>query len=122
MKIAELKEALGTSSPIVKDECNDPNIVGTKGHVYVDGDGSYGPWFYVMAEGMNLKKRLSFMLTWQGECVYKLDRLPTEEEAAMVRKVVGLRKKKTLSAEHLEKLHQASLKYRFTARQYEAVI
>lgn len=121
MDVLELKQALKTSSPIVKNECGDPNIIGKKGHVYVDGDGSFGPWFYVMVEGKDLKKRLSFMIPWQGDCVFKLDRMPTKEEARRIRQVVGLKQKRKYSAEYAELLRQRLEKFRFVARTTNAI-
>ena len=121
MQIADLKEALETSNPIVKDECGDPNIIGKKGHVYVDGDGSFGPWFYVMVEGRDLKKRLSFMVPWQGDCVFKLDRLPTGEEAKKIRQIIGLKQKRKYNIEYADILRGRLEKFRFVGRTTNAI-
>jgi hypothetical protein len=121
MQMKELKEALETSNPIIKDECGDPNIVGKYGHVYVDGDGSFGPFFYVMAEGKNLSKRLDFMEEHQNSCVWKLHRLPTSEEANVIRKVVGLTKKRQYTPENKEILTERIQKFQFQTRTSSAV-
>jgi len=84
---------------ISRDELQYWNITGTKGKIETDGT-----YWYIYAEGNNLEKRLSFMEPQMNGLSFKLDRMPTEEEAEIIRKIVGLKKKKQYSAEYLEVL------------------
>ena len=68
----------------------------------VDLDGSPRAWGEV-------KKKLAFMQVTQDgdtEGVFKLDRLPTEDEAALIRDVLGIRRRPNYSEETLERLRQ----------------
>lgn len=91
---------LKTSNKIVDDKCGDPCIFGKKGKIYVDG--AY--WYVYTSRSWSLaKEKLGFMKLWQDgdtEGVFRLDRPPSEKEAAKVRNVVGLGKKRELSPEH----------------------
>ena len=56
-----------------------------------------------------MKKKLAFMQVTQDgdtEGVFKLDRLPTEDEAALIRDVLGIRRRPNYSEETLERLRQ----------------
>lgn len=112
MNIKELHKALGTSNKPYKDECGDWNINSGKAKIYLDHI-----YWYIMVSGKwnSVKKRLSFMTLWQdGDHggVMRLDRLPTDKEAEIVRKVGAFSKKKTLSPEHRAKLVEAGRLYR----------
>jgi len=66
----------------------------------VDLDGSPRAWGEV-------KKKLAFMQVTQDgdtEGVFKLDRLPTEDEAALIRDMLGIRRRPNLSAETLDRM------------------
>lgn len=119
MEIRDLQTALGTSSKVQIDECDDPCIYGKNCKIYVDGDGSYGPsWYIYIPERRSweqTKQKLNFMVLWQDgeyEGVHKLDRFPTSKESSIIRRIGGLRKKKELSPEHKQKLIESGQKFR----------
>lgn len=100
-RIRELKKALRTSNKPKLDECDDWNIEGTKGIIYLDNT-----YWYLSAEGQasNLKNKLSsFMKLWQGDFIYRSDTFPDSKQAGVIRKLVGLKQKRTLSPEHKAK-------------------
>jgi hypothetical protein len=114
MNIRNLQEALGTSTKISYDSCDDPKLYGKTAEIYLDGDGSYGPSWYVMfgsTPKQETRHKLKFMDLWQGDIAWKLDRLPTKTEANVIRKIAGLRKKKELSPEHRQKLIEGGRKF-----------
>jgi hypothetical protein len=100
-RIRGLRKALRTSNRPVLDECEDWNIFGTKGKIYLDNT-----YWYLSTEGQvnNLKEKLSgFMKLWQGDFIYRSDKYPDAKQAAVVRKLVGLKQKRVLSPEHKAK-------------------
>ena len=55
------------------------------------------------------KRKLTFLqVTQDGEIegVFKLDRLPTEEEAALIREVLGIRRRPNVSEQSLQNLRE----------------
>jgi hypothetical protein len=85
----------------------DWQITGKLGHVLADGDGFL---LYVSTEESprrwtNVKERLTSFctLTQDGDdegCLH-LDRLPTPDEAAIIREALGIRKRRHLSPEEI---------------------
>ncbi len=79
-------------------------ITGKSGHIFGDGTG-YA--IFVSTDESprrwtNTKKRLAFCNVSQDgddEGVLALDRLPTPEEASIIREAIGIRKRRHLSAE-----------------------
>lgn len=110
-RIQQLKKALRTSNKPQRDECDDWNIFGKHGKIYIDNT-----YWYVMAEGQTsvLKTKLScFMTLWQGDFIYRSNKFPDSERAEIIREVVGLNKKRVLSPEQRERLAKVSEKYRW---------
>jgi hypothetical protein len=110
----------GSMRGMRRDDCGDYFIVGKKGHVYSDGAGyllysaagSVRRWGFV-------KKRLAFCHVAQdgdGEGALHLDRLPTPAEAATIRLILGVRKRKLLSADAL-----AGLRDRFSTAEIRPI-
>jgi hypothetical protein len=95
-----------------RDACGDRAIVGSCGHVYADGAGFllYVSTAESARRWTNVKRRLGFCrVTQDGDdegCLH-LDRLPTPEEAALIREVVGIRKRRMVTAESLAQLDRA---------------
>lgn len=94
------------------DECGDWNIFGKKGKIFTDAQ-----LWYVYTGGdskrqwNNIKAKLKFMIVSQDgddEGILKLERMPTEKEAEVIRKVLQLRKSVELS-----EADRALLKIRF---------
>lgn len=99
-----------------RDECGDWSLLGRFGRVYSTASGfliiisgwaeNDAPW--LTARGWNnCKKDMEFMtLKNDGDedGAFMFDRLPTASEASLIRKYVGLRKKKNVSEEMLERL------------------
>jgi hypothetical protein len=93
-----------------RDDCGDWAIFGRIGHVYADGAG----WHLAVYPGgtsrrwTNARRRLALFATVTVDCddegTVRRDRLPTTEEAAEVRDVLGIRKQRHLSAEDLARL------------------
>jgi len=97
-----------------RDGCGDWAIFGANGHIYADGvKAPDGTWHLAMYPGKtsrawtNAKRRLSFAQVradCEAEGSMVLDRLPTGEEAAAVRDVLGIRKRRHVSPEGLAAL------------------
>jgi hypothetical protein len=98
-RLEQLREALhGAFRSLRRDECGDWRLLGSRGHIYRDGDG----WFLLFVacrSGLHWtytkRRRLAFCrVTQDGEdegCLH-LDRLPSSTaEAEEIRHVVGLR-------------------------------
>jgi hypothetical protein len=93
-----------------RDECGAWCISGERGSIHTWGDG--GTWaLYVVCRSARhwtaTKARLSFCAVTQDgddEGVLKLHRLPTADQAAVIREVLGVRKRQTISASTLERL------------------
>jgi hypothetical protein len=94
---------------LCRDGCGDWLIWGANGHIYADGDG-----FLLVVSGRSArgwtwaKQRLSFCrVTQDGDdegCLH-LDRLPATDEAAEIRDILGIRKRRSLSPETLAALN-----------------
>lgn len=104
-----LCEALNVSEGRLKtDEYGDWNIVGIRGHIFTEGD-----LWYVFVEKTSkrkwssIKHKLSFMEVSQDgddEGIFKLLRMPSQEEAEVVRDVIGLRSRPALTEEYRQTL------------------
>jgi hypothetical protein len=102
--LKKLAAALNFSSTALRiDECGDPRINGSHGHVYAVPKGYQ---MFVMTETTRqwtaAKKALSFASTWndgdeEGSLI--LDRLPSASEAEAIRRYVGIRKRRSMSDE-----------------------
>lgn len=96
-----------------RDACGDWILVGARGHIFTDAVGIYA---YVPAgtarRWTNVKRALSFMMvvTQDGddEGILKMDGLPSPDQAAALRKVLGLRKSAPLTPERREALRQVA--------------
>jgi hypothetical protein len=106
-----------------RDECGDWRILGRHGHIYAVpiAAAPSGAGYQLMvlpeagsARGWTAAKQvLNFArLTNDGdtEGAFILDRLPTQEEAARIRRVLGIAKRKELSPEHVQKLREGLLR------------
>jgi hypothetical protein len=107
--LTELLDHLDVSSSRLKrDGCLDWNIVGRKGHIFTDT--VY--WYAFVNETTkrkwsSIKHKLSFMeLNQDGddEGILKLERMPSYEEAEVIREIIGLNKRPAMSEAHLEYL------------------
>jgi hypothetical protein len=106
-QLLKLLDALNASTRTLRrDACGDWSIQGKDGKIYGDGRGfllvvstneSARRWGFV-------KKRLAFAELRQDgddEGALHLDRLPSPAEAELIRDALGIRKRKTLSADTL---------------------
>lgn len=102
--LQELIEALDISINSLKlDTCRDYNLVGRRGIISTEGDSwyLYTSW-NTKAKWTVTKKRLNFMEVSQDgdeEGILKLSRMPTSEEAQLVRKICGFSKRPVLTEE-----------------------
>jgi hypothetical protein len=123
-RLETLRVALGASSLALRydqtrgGERGDLGLRGKYGHIYTDGAG-----FLLCASGIDeriftarrwsaIKKRLTFCwLTQDGDCegCLHLDHLPTKREAAAIRAALGIKKRRSLSAEGLAQLQAARI-------------
>jgi hypothetical protein len=102
--ILELATALSVSERLVKrDRCGDWNIVARRGHVATDGVSFYA---YVRVRSprrwKGAKRTLGFLCATQDgddEGIFILREMPTAEQAATIRKVLGMRKAPVLTDE-----------------------
>jgi|GEM_PF-4398031 len=91
-----LADALSVSQGrLHRDPCGDWNLVGIRGHVLTDGTDAY---VYVKVATRrrweSAKRTLGFMTVTQDgddEGILKLQGTPTADQAAIIRKVLGLR-------------------------------
>ena len=97
-----LVDALSASSlSLRRDECGAWRITGSKGHIYTWGDGN--TWVMYVASGSARKwsadkRKLAFCYLTQngeGEGCLRLMGLPTAEQAAIIREVLGIRKRRS---------------------------
>lgn len=107
-----LSEALDISEGRIKlDECGDWNLVSPNGIINTDSECWYLFCSPQVVRTWNLiKRKLSFMVVSQDgddEGILKLDRMPSEEEAKIIRKIIGGRRRA-----HLSKEDRALLKIR----------
>ena len=112
--------ALGAApSQLRRDECGWWIIAGRHGAIRTWGDGkTWGA--YVTGRSARhwtaIKRRLAFMTVTQDgddEGCLRLFRLPTPEGAALIREVMGLRKRRTLTEESRTGLIAAGVNGRF---------
>jgi hypothetical protein len=95
------------------DAYRDWNIQGTKGHIFTD----LIYWYvYLSPESTrkwnNIKNKLSFMEVSQDgddEGILKMKRMPSKEEAKILRKLVGLRISTKLTEEEVQQLKERFL-------------
>lgn len=98
-----------------RDECGSWRINGTSGHIYADGNG----WrLYVACRSARAwtaaKGRLGFCRVTQDgddEGVLCLDSLPSPEQAAIIRRTLGIRKRKAVSEATVERLRQTGFQH-----------
>jgi hypothetical protein len=99
-RLERLREALnGALRSLGRDECGTRRLLGSRGHIYCDGDDGW--LLYVRCRSAKhwtwTKRRLAFChLTQDGadEGCLRLDRLPSTAEAEAIRQAVGLRQTK----------------------------
>jgi hypothetical protein len=119
-ELLKLVEALGCRpNALRRDECNDWRISGKQGYIYAVPEGFQ--FFYYARNGVNewdgegphiedyirAKRSLTFCRLTQdgnGEGMFLLDRLPTEDEAVTIREILVIAKKREVSEETLERL------------------
>lgn len=114
--LENLAEALGVSKGRIKlDDYRYYNIFGRKGHISTDNE-----YWYLFTQGSgkmqwnNIKRKLSFMEVSQDgddEGILRCSRLPSEEEAKVIRKVLGMRPSTVLTD-----VQRGKLLERLTAR------
>jgi hypothetical protein len=98
-----------------RDECNAWCIDGNHGRIFTWGDGK--SWVIFVARRWSSAKRrmaefASVTQSGDTEGCMKLDRLPTVEEAAIIRNVIGLRKRPAYSEEALAAKRASALRDR----------
>jgi hypothetical protein len=97
-----------------RDECGDWRIEGRSGYIYAHPEGFYlycAPGT-VRAWGF-AKKMMDFCTVRQDgddEGVFRLARLPTPDEADIIRDKLGIRKKRVLTDEERERLARTGFK------------
>lgn len=112
-----------------RDECGDWRIEGRKGHIYAvprDNDAKQFSYLIIFSGGSassrvwNHAKRMLggfARLTLDGdfEGAFLLDQRPSFEQAAAIRKELGIPKRRVLSDRHLGALMAAGERHRFNA-------
>ena len=100
----------GTDRALRRDECGAWCISGQHGTIHTWGDGISWAHFVACRSARHwtaIKARLAFCVVTQDgddEGVLRLHRLPTPDEAAVIREVLGIRKRQTISALTFERL------------------
>ena len=110
------------SSQLRRDECGSWIIGGRRGAIHTWGDGKR--WVvYVIGRSARhwtmIKRRLAFMTVTQNgdeEGCLRLFRLPTHEEAGLIRDALLLRKRRSLTEESRARLIAAGVSGRFRAQ------
>jgi hypothetical protein len=109
--LAVFAQALGSAaSALRRDECGDPRINGKRGHIYAVPEGfqlycvceSRKAWTYA-------KRALSFAVVTQDgdeEGMLIMDRLPTTEEAEVIRGYLGINKEREYDEATLARLRE----------------
>jgi hypothetical protein len=99
------------STALRRDECGDPSISGARGHVHAVPGGFQ---LYCVCETKQAwtwaKKGMAFAKVTQDgdeEGMLFMDRLPTPDEAEIIRRYCGIRSKPDLSAEESERRRQS---------------
>jgi len=93
-----------------RDECGAWCISGTRGTLHTWGDGKSWALYVSCNSGQHwtwVKKKLSFCTMTQDadtEGVLRLDQLPTPNQANVIRHVLGIQKRREVSAEVLDRL------------------
>jgi hypothetical protein len=111
--LKKLSKYLRINNKIVQDECSDYCIYGKKAKIYTDS--IYWYVYYTGGKWNTLKKTLSFMEVWQdgdSEGVLRKELFPSSEEATVLRKTLGLGKKRILT----EKQKEGMKKHMFKPR------
>lgn len=93
-----------------RDECGAWTIIGKQGSIHTWGDGKSWVLFVACRSGLHwtyTKRRLSFCSVTQDcddEGCLRLRQLPTPEQANVIRDVLGIQKRREVSAAELERL------------------
>jgi len=109
-------------SQLRRDECGWWVIGGRQGAIHTWGDDATWVAFIQCRSARqwnSVKRQLGFMTVTQDgddEGCLRLFRLPTPDEAVMIREVLGLRKQRHLSQSHREALIAGGSTHRFRAR------
>jgi hypothetical protein len=100
----------GWDRTLRRDECGAWTIIGKQGSIHTWSDGKTWVLFVSCPSGLHWtkrKQRLSFcQVTQDGEdegCL-RLHQLPTPEQAAVIRDILGIQKRREVSAAELERL------------------
>ena len=119
VSLIDFVDAIDTRHKLIKyDECYNWRIQGTSGHVYAIPE--HGVFYICVETGSPrawgaAKKFMAFCTISQDgddEGVFRLNRLPTTLEGNMIRRVVGLPKRRRISPETKERLARYSFKNR----------
>jgi hypothetical protein len=119
----ELLMALnGWDRALRRDECGTWTIVGRQGSIHTWGDGK--SWVLFVAcrsrqHWTSTKKRLAFCTVTQDcddEGCLRLHQLPTSEQADLIRKVLGITKRRQLSEGDRQRLIAAGAQHRITGK------
>jgi hypothetical protein len=125
-KLLAFAEACCTrASALHRDECGDWAICGNNGHIYAVPEGfrlmigcALEPRWSSAKGWESAKRRLSFgVVTQDGDCegAIILDGLPTEVEAAQIRQILGIPKRKEVSEGQLAILREHAAANAFKA-------
>ena len=95
-----------SSRSLRRDVCGDPAINGRAGHICADGAGYllYVHTGELVRRWGSIKRHLAFCCVTQDgddEGCLRLDRLPTSTEADCIRKALGIKRRRHLTAEAL---------------------
>ena len=107
----ELLTALdGSNRALCRDECGAWSIIGKQGSIHTWGDGKSWVLFIACRSGQHWtysKRRLSFCvvtLDCEDEGYLRLHQLPNPEQANVIRDILGIHKRREVSAAELERL------------------
>jgi len=117
LDVRSLRDTLNTSSQLARDECGDWHILGRRGKLFADSQWEPYWYLYIDRSWTRAKRALSFMEIHQdgdADGVLRLKRLPTEQEARLIRKWAGLSAKRKLTPERRAKLIEAGMNFRFS--------
>ena len=128
--LIELVRALGCrDNALRRDDCGDWRVNGKQGHIYavpgsLDRPDTPGFQIYVERESVRewsyakkaLKPFADLTNDGEDEGMLFLDRLPTADEAEVIRQYVGVAKKRVLSDEERARLLSVSVGHRFGKR------
>jgi hypothetical protein len=109
-QMALLSALGGSGRALRRDECGDWAIIGKRGSIHTWGDGK--TWvLYTACDSPRhwtaTKKRLAFCEVRQDgddEGCFRLHQLPSREQAAAIRRAVGIYKRREVSLSVLERL------------------